>query len=153
MIDVKLSMMDVKDGKAQYSVDSGHFSLHPIAEMIVPELLFKKEFYRSLEIRDLDFATIEQIVYKKLGVRQNSLPENFAVGEVVSLEKPEAKQKISNATINVKYGKHKGKKIKLNRAKLSLFGISLAEMDLSYCLNSHETVYVDVSCIDDHNEF
>jgi len=152
MIDVKLSMMDVKDGKAQYNVDSGHFSLHPIAEMIVPELLFKKEFYRSLEIRDLDFATIEQIVYKKLGCRQKSLPENFAVGEVVSLEKPEAKQKISNATINVKYGKHKGKKIKLNRAKLSLFGISLAEIDLSYCLNSHETVYVDVSCIDDYPE-
>jgi hypothetical protein len=148
-IDVTLSMLETKVEKAQYEVKVGFSGLSPYCDLLLPDLhIVMKKLYE----RGIDFELAERIMTKKIGICSKSLPANTALGRIILLEKPENNQTCAKGTVLIETGKHKGKKVTLTRAKLSVLGFSLENADLLYCVISHEMVYVDVSGIDDYPE-
>ena len=148
-IDVILTMLETKEDNAQYAVKFGHIGSLPPEDVLMPEGTITTK--RLLD-RNLDFDRAEKILLKRVGPVSKSMPADTALGRIIQLEKPENKETCCKGTVLIETGKHRGKKVKLNRNKLSVLGLSLANADLLYCVSSHEAVYVDVNGIDDYPE-
>eukprot|EP00088_Acartia_fossae_P051852 TRINITY_DN5832_c0_g1_i10.p1 TRINITY_DN5832_c0_g1~~TRINITY_DN5832_c0_g1_i10.p1 ORF type:complete len:933 (-),score=328.00 TRINITY_DN5832_c0_g1_i10:867-3665(-) len=151
VLEATLTMLTVKSKKAQYEVKEGFLGVSEVCRLVLPE---SNVNLKRLERGDLDFETMENILYKNVPPKLNTLDENIAQGRIVALEPPENQKTTSKGTILIEYGKYKGKKVKLNRSKMSVFGSSLEEADLLYCVNPQvvETVYVDTKGIEDYAE-
>ena len=148
-IDVVLKMLETKEGNAQYAAKFGHCGSVPPDDMLMPEGSMTT---KKLTDRNLDFETAEKILLKKVGPVSKSLPADTAMGKIIQLDRPDNKETCCKGTVVIETGVHRGKKVKLNRNKLSVLGLSLEKADLLYCVASHEAVFVDVNGIDDYPE-
>ena len=92
-----------------------------------------------------DFAYLERVLLKRVPAKSNLVPDNMAVGTVYGLDPAENNETVSKGLIKIEVGPLKGRMIKFNRTKCSLFGMSLEKADLLYVFKQNDLVFCDVS--------
>ena len=148
-IHCQLKMLDTKLGRAQFVVKIGWLSkvAGSVRGLLLPEC---GALFRWCERKGVEWAKIEDVVLGKVDSKANTATENLAVGTVYDLEPAENNETVSKGLIKIEVGVHKGKMVRFNRSKASLFGLSLENADLLYVVRPHDQVFCEVSGIGDY---
>jgi len=149
-IHCQLKMLDTKVGRAQFVVKIGWLQKRYegcVRSHLLPE---SSALHKWCEKKGVDFQRIERIVQGKVEIKANSPTENLAVGTVYDLEPAENNETVSKGLIKIEVGPHKGKTVRFNRSKASLFGQSLEKTDLLYVVRPQDQVFCEVSGIGDY---
>jgi len=148
-IHCQLKMLDTKVGRAQFVVKIGWLSKQAggVRSHLLPEC---GGLHKWCQKKGVDWERMERQVQGKVDIKANSATENLAVGTVYDLEPAENNETVSKGLIKIEVGPHKGKMVRFNRSKASLFGQSLEKSDLLYVVRPHDQVYCELSGIGDY---
>jgi len=146
----QLKMLDTKVGRAQFVVKIGWLQKRYegcVRSHLLPE---NSALHKWCEKKGVDLKRMEGMVQGKVEIKANSASDNLAIGTVYDLEPAENNETVSKGLIKIEVGPHKGKTVRFNRSKASLFGQSLEKTDLLYVVRPHDQVYCELSGIGDY---
>ena len=100
--------------------------------------------------KGLDWSRLERIIDGRYGARSQMVADGMVRGTVIELEPAENNETVRRGKIRVEGGEHRGKVVRFNRSKATLFGMKLDIADLLYIVRPFDLVYCEVSGITDY---
>merc|ERR1719166_822462 len=92
------------------------------------------------------------MVTGQAGAKMDVRESDMAVGYITDLDPGENNETTARGLIRIEGGPHRGKVVRFNRSKASLFGLRLEKADLLYVVRPYDRVYCEVSGIADYPE-
>ena len=149
-----LKMLDTKQGRAQFVCKLGWVDGNKPGEGTVSSYLRPScaTLHKWCERKAVDWLQLERIVHGEAGAKGELSETDMAVGYIMDLDPAENNETTARGLIKIEVGPHKGKVVRFNRSKASLFGMKLENADLLYVVRPLDRVYCEVSGIADYPE-
>ena len=148
-----LRMLDTKQGRAQFVCKIGWLDGNKAGQAKLSAQLNPScgSLHKWCERKGLEWLQMEKMVHGEAGSKKD-LSEDMAVGYIMDLDPAENNETTAKGLIKIEVGPHKGKVVRFNRSKASLFGLKLESADLLYVVRPHDRVFCEVSGIADYPE-
>ena len=148
-----LKMLDTKQGRAQFVCRLGWVDGPRPGETVSPHLSpSSAALHKWCERKAVDWVQMEKMVTGQAGAKMDLRESDMAVGYITDLDPAENNETTARGLIRIEVGPHRGRVVRFNRSKATLFGLRLEKADLLYVVRPYDRVYCEVSGIADYPE-